>query len=127
MAAWIGISTRRTGSSLNFSPFVSEPSRSMVGAPSHAAWQQKELFNIPGLIVLDWPGNSPDLNQIEPCWYDMKRTVTKLSGVVSHKDTTVALWRQVWEELEQEKIGIWCSKMRPARYSACRFGLKFFS
>ena len=42
------------------------------GAPAHNAWQQNELFNIQGLTVLPWPGNSPDLNQIEPCWYHLK-------------------------------------------------------
>ena len=37
------------------------------GAPAHNAWQQTELLEIQGLTVLPWPGNSPDLNQIEPC------------------------------------------------------------
>ena len=37
------------------------------GAPAYNAWQQNELFEIEGLIVLSWPDNSPDLNQIEPC------------------------------------------------------------
>ena len=37
------------------------------GAPAHNAWQQSELLEIQGLTVLPWPGNSPDLNQIEPC------------------------------------------------------------
>ncbi|KAI4086765.1 MAG: hypothetical protein L6R37_008387 [Teloschistes peruensis] len=36
------------------------------GAPAHTAWQQDKLFSIQGLTVLQWPGNSPDLNQIEP-------------------------------------------------------------
>lgn len=83
------------------------------GAPSHKAWQQKELFNIDGLTVLDWPGNSPDLNQIEPCWYDMKRTVTHRSDVIMRKDTTAKLWEEVWNDLEQEKIEGWCRRMRP--------------
>ena len=37
------------------------------GAPAYNAWQQNKLFDIQGLTVLPWPGNSPDLNQIEPC------------------------------------------------------------
>ena len=46
-------------------------------APAHNAWQQSELLDIQGLTVLPWPGNSPDLNQIEPCWYHLKQCISK--------------------------------------------------
>lgn len=59
------------------------------GAPSHNAWQQNELLEIPGLTVLPWPENSPDLNQIEPCWYHLKREVSKLSYHPKTKEPTI--------------------------------------
>jgi len=37
------------------------------GAPSHSCDYQKEVFDFWKVIKLLWPGNSPDLNAIEPC------------------------------------------------------------
>jgi hypothetical protein len=36
-------------------------------APSHAHKTQKKVYNIHEIQRLLWPGNSPDLNMIEPC------------------------------------------------------------
>ncbi|KAL8636356.1 MAG: hypothetical protein Q9228_006235, partial [Teloschistes exilis] len=82
------------------------------GASSHNAKEQKELFSIPGLTVLEWPGNSPDPNQIEPAWYDIKRSITKRGGGVASKAKTIELWEGVWKDLEQEKIEGWTCKMK---------------
>jgi transposase len=38
-----------------------------------------------GLIRLLWPGNSPDLNAIEPTWMYMKRETTKNGASTSRK------------------------------------------
>ena len=46
-------------------------------APSHASKYQQPVFMDAGIIRLLWPGNSPDLNMIEPCWPWMKRKTTK--------------------------------------------------
>ena len=70
------------------------------GAPAHNAWQQNELLNIRGLTVLPWPGNSPDLNQIEPCWYHLKREVSKLPYRPKTKQPTIKAYNQCWEELD---------------------------
>ncbi len=43
------------------------------GAPSHISkWNQTEFdgWEVQRLL---WPGNSPDLNMIEPCWFWMKK------------------------------------------------------
>jgi hypothetical protein len=38
------------------------------GASSHASHYQEEIFIIWEVMKLLWPGNSPDLNAIEPTW-----------------------------------------------------------
>ena len=59
------------------------------GASSHNAWQQEELLKIPHLTVLLWSSNSLDLNQIEPCWYYLKRKVSKRSYSPTIKEGTI--------------------------------------
>lgn len=46
-------------------------------APSHASKHQENLFMNLDILHLLWPGNSPDLNMIEPCWPWMKRQTTR--------------------------------------------------
>ena len=79
--------------------------------PSHNAWQQTELLEIPGLTVIPWPGNSPDLNQIEPCWYHLKRTVSKRPFRPTTKQSTIEAWDEEWERLDMIKVRGWCEKM----------------
>jgi len=38
--------------------------------------REHEIFDLYGIIKLLWPGNSPDLNAIEPTWNWMKRETT---------------------------------------------------
>lgn len=75
------------------------------GAPAHNAWQQTELLEIQGLTVLPWPGNSPDLNQIEPCWYHLKRHISAQPYAPTTKQPTINAWDRAWTDLEQERIG----------------------
>ncbi|EFW21775.1 conserved hypothetical protein [Coccidioides posadasii str. Silveira] len=42
------------------------------GAPAHTHFYQQELYNIHKINHLLWPGNSPDLNMIEPAWMWLK-------------------------------------------------------
>ena len=43
-------------------------------APCHTSKHQNIVFMDAGVLRLLWPGNSPDLNMIEQCWYWMKKT-----------------------------------------------------
>ena len=38
-------------------------------APAHVHHIQEEIYNSYEVQRLLWPGNSPDLNMIEPNWY----------------------------------------------------------
>jgi transposase len=51
-----------------------------------------------GIERLLWPGNPPDLNAIEPCWFWMKRETTKKGPITSEKELKEA-WIQCWENM----------------------------
>ena len=56
-------------------------------APSYAAEVNQELLQECGIEVLEWVGNSPDLNMIEPAWPWMKRGVGHFEGFKSKKQS----------------------------------------
>jgi hypothetical protein len=57
-----------------------------------------------------WPGNSPDLNIIEPTWFWMKRETTKNGEFTSEKKLKKA-WLKCWRDLPQEKIREWIERI----------------
>ena len=54
-----------------------------------------------------WPGNSPDLNMIEPCWFYLKRQVW--TPAIHHE--MIACWEEEWENLDQERIQRWVERI----------------
>ncbi len=53
------------------------------GAPCHASKRIKQYLASKPFEVMDWPGNSPDLNPIENCWNYMKEMLkTKDTGSI---------------------------------------------
>ena len=46
-------------------------------APCHTSRKVCTFFAESGLTILDWPGNSPDLNPIENLWVIMKHRIEK--------------------------------------------------
>ena len=73
------------------------------GAPAHSLKHQVAVFNLFKVLKLLWPGNSPDLNAIEPCWWHMKRQTTK-KGAASSKKELEKKWLECWKNLDQERI-----------------------
>ena len=45
------------------------------GIPCHEAKSVKSFLREKNVDILDWPGNSPDLNPIENLWHVMKNKV----------------------------------------------------
>ena len=72
-------------------------------APAHAHHAQADIFSFHEVKRLLWPGNSPDLNMIEPCWPGMKRRTTARGAPRDRKTAKIA-WYKAWNDLPQEKI-----------------------
>ena len=79
-------------------------------AGAYASYWQEEVFITWEVHKLLWPGNSPDLNAIEPCWMWIKRETTKKGAINNIKDLKAAQ-EQCWQELLQEKIQAWIKRI----------------
>jgi hypothetical protein len=79
-------------------------------APAHAHAIQQRIFDLHQVARLLWPGNSPDLNAIEPCWYWMKRETTK-KGAPKNRAEAIRAWTKCWQDLPQEKIRAWIERI----------------
>jgi transposase len=66
------------------------------GAPCHASKRIKDFLKDKPFEVIDWPGNSPDLNPIENAWNFMKNKLRTqdISSVPKLKDAILKLWTQ---------------------------------
>ena len=80
-------------------------------APSHAAEVNQELLQEYSIEVLEWAGNSPDLNMIEPAWPWMKRGAGHYKGFESKKELP-DIWLSLWESLPQEALRRWIERRR---------------
>lgn len=56
------------------------------GAPCHTAKSVKNYLSSKNIPILDWPGNSPDMNPIENVWTVLK---TQLSKKKHHGQTNI--------------------------------------
>lgn len=98
-------------------PFAQECKRSRPGtivmednAPAHAHFHQKEIYSFHDVQRLLWPGNSPDLNAIEPTWFWLKKRTT-LQGAPGDRKTAVEAWEKAWERLPQHRIQAWIERI----------------
>ena len=74
------------------------------GAPCHRSKVVSEWFRErPNITLIDWPGNSPDLNPIENCWAWMKAQLENC------KATSIPL-------LKVEILRLWTLKMDDSQY-----------
>ena len=76
-------------------------------APCHRANKVKQLFSEKGISLLDWPGNSPDLNPIENLWAIVKLEARKRDCTTLHKMTLAII--DIW--FHDPKILQHCSKL----------------
>lgn len=71
------------------------------GAPAHTAKDVTKWFKDNGIKVLEWPGNSPDLNPIENLWEIMKRQL-RAKNPTSLQDMRFWLMTIWCKEVSQE-------------------------
>jgi hypothetical protein len=64
------------------------------GAPCHTAKRSKEFLASQGVTVLDWPGNSPDMNPIETLWAIMKSRMQSMTITTNQQIITELI--KVW-------------------------------
>jgi hypothetical protein len=72
------------------------------GAEPHTHGVLHTYYSALGIQQLLWPGNSPDLNPIEPCWMYMKQETTR-DGAHLTRAEAERRWLKVWNEMPQEK------------------------
>ena len=73
------------------------------GAPCHKSKKVKDLLAQADFEIIDWPGNSPDLNPIENCWNQIKDKL-KYKNTISQgllQDEIEKLW---YEDLSPEYL-----------------------
>ena len=79
-------------------------------APAHKSKHNIPLFSLARVAKLFWPGNSPDLNVIEPCWWWMKLQTTR-KGASTSKAELVTQWEKCWKDLPQARIRRWIDRI----------------
>lgn len=80
-------------------------------APSHAHSSQAEIYSLFEIQRLLWPGNSSDLNMIEPAWPHPKRKTTWIPGPPRTRAVAEARWIKEWKDLEQSRIQAWIERI----------------
>ena len=79
-------------------------------APAHAHHAQSYLYSQEQVKKLLWPGNSPDLNAIEPTWFYLKKETTK-KGAPKSRTEAIHRWESAWGDLPQEQIQAWIERI----------------
>ena len=81
------------------------------GARIHTANSVKEWFQEHGIILLDWPAYSPDLNPIENLWAILKELINKEYPTLFKEGASQAaidhfarVINEMWHEIPQEVI-----------------------
>ena len=78
--------------------------------PASFIWESEEDFQEANLNVIDWPGNSPDLNAIENLWSVRKSRLQKFDCTMTKLIEAII---QVWHPgLRRRKWNVWL-QLRP--------------
>ncbi|KAF2889262.1 hypothetical protein ILUMI_16911 [Ignelater luminosus] len=84
--------------------------------PCHRAKKVRDFMKTEGVVQLTRSGNSPDLNQIENCWYLMSKRLIRHK--LSSKQELINTIRKVWHEEINEKYLKTLIQFMPRRIKA---------
>jgi len=73
------------------------------GASAHGKAISLDYFDEVNCTLLDWPGNSPDLNSIEHIWDYIRRRGARERGFLRGGEVR-EIWQQMWDEVPVEVI-----------------------
>ena len=73
------------------------------GAPCHKSKQMMDWFAEQDVTLLDWPGQSPDLNPIENLWTAFKRLLYSKFKPPKNLDQLAVNMKKAWKILSQDK------------------------
>ncbi len=69
----------------------------------HTSQWQKPLFAKQNIVILNWSGNSPDLNPIEHVWNLLKNRVANRRSFIKGRAELEHAWMNEWNKLNIEK------------------------
>ena len=76
-------------------------------APCHTSRKMRTFFEESGLTILEWPGNSPDMNPVENLWAIIKRRLQKEDCSTMQKMISAVI--KVW--YHDEELAEMCSNL----------------
>jgi hypothetical protein len=88
------------------------------GAPCHKAKKVTELLARQSFSVMDWPGNSPDLNPIENLWSIMKARLKGNKSITSLPKLMSAIRRMWTFDIDDDLLRSLARSM-PSRLRSC--------
>lgn len=84
------------------------------GAPCHTAKSIKKFLSEEKVPLLDWPGNSPDVNPIENVWELLKRKISKenITNKVNLIEKIIYYWNH---DINLKEMSLKCIESMPRR------------
>ena len=80
-------------------------------APIHKAQTSMDWFKKHKFMLFPHPPSSPDLNPIEPVWWELKKAIRRRPHTpTSYEELEIAI-REEWERIPQEKIDAYILSM----------------